>query len=343
MSTPSLPTREKLPSRLIASLRRLHWKDVLIAVLALLFLSMSAYAFRAPLAKALARLRAGSGETVSVFNVVVDRDSRQYFDVLFDKPVGQGRVGEVLDPAPAKIYPALGGSWKWQTTNALRFQPSGGLPVASEYKVTLDPARIVHEGQVFSGETELTVKTDKFLVEEVTVLEEPALEGKGKVVFRGELRFNYAVDPKTLAPLVKVADPDKPGGTAVTLETEYNSQVVGYRTEPVQKRKEERKIELTIAASLTPAQGNVPLGEEYKKEIAVGSSTQLAVRNVETQPGPRESTLKVTFSSPVSAAVAEKYVTIEPAPGGGSNNNNKPRFAADRTELSITGEMTPGE
>jgi uncharacterized protein YfaS (alpha-2-macroglobulin family) len=342
MSTSSQPTRDRLPSRLIAALRRLHWKDATIGVLALLFLSMSGYAFRGPLSKALAKFQAGAkgGETVSVFDVVVDRQGRQYFDVLFDKPLGQGKVGEVLDPAPAKIFPALGGSWKWQDTNALRFTPSGGLPVASEYKVELDPARVVTGTQVFSGETELTVKTDKFLVEEVRVLEEPALEGKGKVVFRGELRFNYAVDPKTLAPLVKVADPDKPGGTAVTLETEYNSQVVGYRTEPVQKRKEERKIELTIAASLTPAQGNVALGEEYKKEIAVGSSTQLAVRKVETQPGPRESTLKVTFSSPVSAAVAEKYVTIEPAPGG---PNNKPRFAADRTELSITGEMTPGE
>ena len=111
----------------------------------------------------------------------------------FDKPVGQGKVGEVLDPAPAKIYPVLGGSWKWQTTNALRFQASGGLPVASEYRVTLDPAKIVKEGQVFTGDTELTVKTDKFLVEEVTVAEEPALAGKAKVVYRGEIRFNYPV------------------------------------------------------------------------------------------------------------------------------------------------------
>jgi hypothetical protein len=36
----------------------------------------------------------------------------------------------------------------------------------------------------------------------VTVSEEPALERRGKVVFRGELRFNDPVDPKTLAPLV---------------------------------------------------------------------------------------------------------------------------------------------
>jgi hypothetical protein len=92
----------------------------------------------------------------------------------------------------------------------LRFQPSGGLPVASEYKVELDPAKIVKEGQVFTGETELTVRTDKFLVEEVTVLEEPALEGKAKVVYRGEIRFNYPVNPETLAPLVKIEDRRRP-------------------------------------------------------------------------------------------------------------------------------------
>ncbi|HEY2292848.1 MAG TPA: alpha-2-macroglobulin [Thermoanaerobaculia bacterium] len=334
MSEPVPPTREKLPSRLIASLRRLHWKDVLIGILALLFLSMSGYAFRAPLAKALARLRAGSGETVSVFNVVVDRESRQYFDVLFDKPVGQGRVGEVLDPAPAKIEPGLGGSWKWQTTNALRFQPSGGLPVASEYRVMLDPARIVHEGQVFSGDTELTVKTDKFLVEEVTVAEEPALEGKAKVVYRGEIRFNYPVEPETLAPLVKLVDSEAPKPIGVKLEIDYRSKVVGYSTEPVQKKREERKIRLTIASSLTPAQGNAPLGEEYVKEIEVGSSTKLSVRGVEAVPGPHESTIKVTFSSPISAAVAEKYVKLDPAV--------PVRLAAERNELSITGEMEPG-
>ncbi len=336
MSEPSSPTRANLPSRTIAALRRLHWKDVLIGVLALLFLSMSGYAFRGPLSKTLARFRAGAagGETVAVFNVVVDREGRQYFDVLFDKPVGQGRVGEVLDPAPAKIAPVLGGSWKWQTTNALRFQASGGLPVASVYTVTLDPAKIVKEGQVFTGDTEVTVKTDKFLVEEVTVAEEPALEGKAKVVYRGEIHFNYAVEPETLAPLVKLVDPEAPKPIEVKLETDYRSKVIGYSTEPVQKTKDERKIQLTIAASLTPAQGNAPLGEEYAKEIAVGSSTKLSVRNVEAVPGAHESTIKVTFSSPISAAVAEKYVKLDPAV--------QVRLAAERNELSITGEMEPG-
>jgi hypothetical protein len=34
----------------------------------------------------------------------------------------------------------------------------------------------------------------------VDVVEEPAFEGKAEVVFRGEIRFNYPVNPETLAP-----------------------------------------------------------------------------------------------------------------------------------------------
>jgi hypothetical protein len=314
----------------------MHWKDVIIGVLALLFLSMSAYAFREPLSNTWARLQAGAqgGETVAVFDVVVDRENRQYFDILFDKPLGQGKVGETLDPAPASISPTLGGTWTWRDTNALRFQPSGGLPVASEYTVELDPAKVIQEGQVFTGETELKVRTDKFLIEEVTVFEELALEGKSKVYYRGEIRFNYPVNPETLAPLVKVTDPETTEPVPVVLETDWQSRVVGYRTEPVQKKRDERKVRLTIGGALTPSNGNSPLGEDYVKEIEVGSSTKLSVRGTEATPGPRESTIKVIFSSPISAGVAEKYVRIQP--------EVKLRLAAERNELLITGPMEPG-
>ena len=337
MPDPSPEARDQRPSRLAALFHR-RWggKDVAIAVLGLLFLSMSGYAFRGPLGHAFAKLKAGAkgGETVGVFEVIVDHENRQYFDVLFDKPVGQGKVGEVLDPAPAAIFPTLGGSWKWKDTNALRFQPSGGLPIASEFKVKLDPDKILQKGQVFTGDTELTVRTDKFLVEEVTVNEEPALEGRNKVVLRGEMRFNYAIDPKTLAPLVKLVDPEQPKPLGVTLDTGWQNQTIAYHTDPVEKKKDARKVTLTLAGSLTPAGGNVALGEDFTKEVEIGSSTRLTVRGVEALPGDRESTLKVTFSSPISAAVAEKYVKLEPAA--------KVQLSAEQNVLSLTGGLEPG-
>ena len=139
---PSLPSwfRDKLAPRVRSVFRRKwHWKDVALLVMALLLVSVAGYAFREPIAAAMARFQAKAqgGETVSVFNVVLDRENRQYVDILFDRPLGEGKVGEVLDPPPATVQPALGGSWKWQDTNALRFQPSGGFPVASEYTISL--------------------------------------------------------------------------------------------------------------------------------------------------------------------------------------------------------------
>jgi hypothetical protein len=88
---------------------------------------------------------------VSVYDVAVDRENRQFADILFDWPLGEGKVDQILDPPPATIEPALGSSWKWKDTNALRFQPSGGFPVASEYRIDLIPERLLKEGQVFSG------------------------------------------------------------------------------------------------------------------------------------------------------------------------------------------------
>lgn len=335
MSDSSPNLRDKVPPKFLASIRRWQWKDVVIAILALLVCSVSAYAFRAPIQAAFAKLRAGgSGEEVAVFDVVMDRENRQFADILFDHPLGEGKVGEVLDPAPATIFPALGGSWKWQDTNALRFQPNGGFPVASEYKVTLEPEKLLAENQILAGEQEVTIKTDPFLVEGVDVTEEPALEGKAKVIFRGEIRFNYAVKPEVLAPLVRVVDPEVTEPIEVAIETDWQNNVIGFRTAPIEKKKEERTVRIVISQELTPAEGNSPLGKEFTQDIQVGSSDKLAVWAIEAIPGPRESSLKIRFSSPISAAVAEKYVRIEPAA--------KVRFSAERNELMATGGLEPG-
>jgi uncharacterized protein YfaS (alpha-2-macroglobulin family) len=313
-----------------------RWKDATIAVLAILLVGVSGLAFKDKLASAGSWFRPKpKGDQVAVFNVVMDRKNRAYVDILFDHPLGQGRQGQVLDPAPAKIEPALGGYWKWQDTNALRFQPTSAFPVASEFKITLLPERLLKAGQELAGDRELKVVTDRFLVEGIDLNEEPALTGKGKVIFRGSLKFNYEVKAEELAPRIKLVDPEAPGGkpVAVTLETAYESKVIGFRTEAVQKKKEERKVRLVIGGDLTSAAGNVPLGDDYAHEVPVGSAEKLAVWEVTAEPG-EESTVKIRFSSPVSAAVAEKYIHIAPAVAY--------RPSAERNLLSLTGELKPG-
>jgi uncharacterized protein YfaS (alpha-2-macroglobulin family) len=333
MSTlPPSPDRQ-LPSSRPPS----RWKDAAIAVLALLLVAVSGLALKDKLAGAGSWFkRKPKGDVVAVFNVVMDRKNRAYVDILFDHPLGQGKQGEVLDPSPAKIEPPLGGFWKWQDTNALRFQPSASFPVASEFKITLLPERLLKPGQELAGDPELKLVTDRFLVEGVDLNEEPALSGKGKVIFRGTLKFNYEVKPQELAPRVRLLDPEAPDGkpVAVDLETEYESKTIGFRTEAVQKKKEERKVRLVVGGELTSAAGNVPLGDDWVREIPLGSSDKLAVWEVTSEPGDHESTVKIRFSSPVSAAVAEKYVHLTPAVAI--------RPSAERNLLSLTGELKPG-
>ena len=146
-------------------------------------------------------------EEVSVFDVVLDRDNRAFVDVFFDRPLGKGRAGEILGLPPATLEPPLAGVWRWRDEQILRFEPSGGFPMASEYRLALIPERLLDQGQSFAGDTELTLTTDRFLLEEVVVEEEPVPTSEATVVLRGRLQFNYPVDPRQLASLVRLVDP----------------------------------------------------------------------------------------------------------------------------------------
>ncbi len=318
-------------------LGRAQWKDVSIVALSLSLVAMSAYAFRDQISKAKAKLQAGAqgGETVSVFDVLVDREGRQYVDILFDRPLGEGLQGEVLSDAPATLDPALGGSWRWQDTNALRFSPSGGFPVASTYTIELIPERLLRPGQVFSGDTEIKVVTDRFLVSGVDLDEEIA--GKAKIALRGTLKFNYAVDPEVLVGKVRIEDSTRGADSPVEIQfdTYYSTSSIEFHTGPIDKQPNERKIRLVVSKELTPTEGSVPLGEDWSHEIEIGSSIKLVVRDVSSTPGANESTINVRFSSPVAAAVAEKYLTFEPAVPF--------ELSESGTTLTVSGPFEPGK
>jgi|SRR6185436_5252648 len=181
MPNPFATLRDKIAPRLRALRQCLwHWKDVALLVLAFLLLAVSGYAFREPLSAALARVRAGATGETSPCSMVVDRQNR---------PASGGGEGGP-DPRSSSGDDRAGSGRVLESvrTPMLRFQPNGGFRVASEYRIDLIPKRLLKAGQVFSGDTTVTVRTDKFLVEGIDWVEEPALEGKAKVVFRGEIQ-----------------------------------------------------------------------------------------------------------------------------------------------------------
>lgn len=313
---------------------RRDWKDAVIFGLGALVLVLAAAVARGRL-PAFAGGDGGGGLPVGVFDVVLDRESLSAIDIKFDLPLGQGKEDRVLAEAPATLSPAVGGVWKWKDAQTLRFEASDRLEMATVYSIALIPERLLAPGQRLTGNRALTVKTDQFKVERVELFEEPVPDAKATVTFRGQLRFNYAVNPEQLAGRIRVRDPETSEPIDVAIETSWWSEVIGIRTGSLTKRPDARDAVLEIDGTLTPARGNVPLGEPYREAIPLGSSTRLAVRSITAVPGEESSTVRVLLSSPADAARSARFVAIEPAV--------EARFSADRNSLDLTGAFLPGK
>ncbi len=277
-----------------------------------------------------------AGEPVGVLDVVLDREQLRYLDVVFDRPLGEDRVGDVMGRDPVVVSPPAGGSWRWQSPAVLRLEPAGRFSPAMEYRLQLVPERLLRPGQVFTGETALSIRTDQFQVERVDIYEEAAPAGAAGVVVRGDVRFNYPVDPKALAAKMQLVDPLRGGSSPVALSVEayYPERIVSFRSEPILKQRAARELKLIILSDLTPAQGNVPLPADHVQPIPLGSSEVLTLRSLDAVAGDPESTVRLVFSSPVDAESAARYVTIAPPA--------EHRMWSTRNELALAGALTPG-
>jgi uncharacterized protein YfaS (alpha-2-macroglobulin family) len=257
-------------------------------------------------------------EAGSLLDVVLDRNRMRTIDLIFDRPLGEKRVGEVLAPEPIEISPRTGGSWRWHGANVLRFTATRRLVAATEYSLDLDPERLLRAGQRFEGDARISVVTDRFQVDRVDVQEDSVSEGAGQVELSGTLRFNYPVAPEELGPRLELVDPDAPDAgdsepIALRLESPYQGTDIAFRAGPLAKGREERTLLLRVAADLTAADGNVPLGSDFTHEIALGSRERLVVRGYEARSGEESSTVELRFSSPVDPEIARSRLTLEPA------------------------------
>jgi len=274
------------------------------------------------------------GERVEVVDVVLDRDQLNSVEFFFDRPLGEGQIGEILGEDPAAIQPRIGGVWRWDGANVLRFEVSGRFALATVYTVTLDPDRILGAGQ-FLEHREFVLVTDQFQVERLDVQQEVLADQKQKVVLRGQVRFNYPVSPEELAKQFYFTDPAGSGNQYFTLETTYRGRIIGFRSDPVTKQEDSRELRLVISSSLSPANGNVTLVSDFVRSIAVGSKNQLTVFSTRPVSRSKDSTLEIKLSSPVQPEIAEKYISLEP--------EVEYRLAATQHTIALTGEFRPGE
>ena len=315
-------------------------KNVAIALLVVIVLIMGGLLVKdnLPVSGAKKVLTDVSGG-VSVVEVKFDTQDNAFLDIIFNKPIGKSEQGEILGRDPAVINPPVNGSWTWKTPNVLSFQASYRFNMATDYTITLKPENFLKTGESLDGKTVFEIRTDKFKVEQATVEEDPVPDQKNTVTLAGTIDFNYTVDPTVAARKISLTElPSEKGGEEkqipVRLVTDYWNTTIKWQSDPIEKSAEERELRLVIVGDLTPAEGNVALGEDYVEKIMLGSKDKLAVRSAEPKSEYPRSSLALGFSSSVSPDIASDYISVEP----------KVNYSVKRVgnDLILTGDFVPG-
>lgn len=262
-------------------------------------------------------VRKDSAVGVSVVEVKFDTQDNKFVDIVFNKPIGKGESGEIIGRDPATISPPVNGAWLWKSPNVLSFEASYRFNMATDYTIKLNPENLLKQGEKLSGKTVFEVRTDKFKVQTATHQEEPVPDEKNTVTLSGTIEFNYPVDPNVLARkirLVELSGEGRAGDVTIPVKivTDYWNTSIKWRSEPVEKTSEEKKLQLVIVGDLTPAEGNVKLGDDFVEGIVLGSKDNLAVRKVTPKADYPKSSVEIGFSSAVRPEIAADYISVEP-------------------------------
>lgn len=278
------------------------------------------------------RAKADDQSSLGVYDVQVDRH-HEWVDVIFDKAIDVARPGEIVDPAPATIEPAITGVWRWRAPNVLRFTPAGGFAPGSNYRIALKTPRLLAAGQRFRGDGEVKVAIARLLIEDITAAEEPSASDPRLVVLHGDVRFNDAVDPQVLVTRMAVIDGDQRLPVEILADGGRND-VISFRTPPLPKGRNERTVRIVVDKSVADVIRGVAMDRDFVKDVAIGSNEKLTVRRIDVFSGAEESTIKVELSSAVNPNIAAKFVTVKPAA--------KFHLSAEGNELLIAGAFEPG-
>jgi len=145
-------------------------------------------------------------------------------------------------------------------------------------------------------------------VEKVVTTEEPA-GGKKAVIVKGEIHFNYSVDPELLITKASLLD----GTDRQPIEiTGSGGTVISFRSRPIAKRTDARTVKLILEKGLAERSRGARLDADFTQDIGIGSSDHVSVRTVTPVSGETESTIRIALSSQVSPEIATKFLTVKP-------------------------------
>ena len=213
----------------------------------------------------------------------------------------RGKVGAgARPPRRPRSSPPWAAPGSGRTPTLCASSRAAGSRWRAEYEITLDPARLLKAGPDLQGRRPSSRWSPTASWSRRSRRSRSRRSrARGRSSSAGTIRFNYPVDPEVLATKVKLIDPalGECQPLEVELETSWQDQSIGFRTEPVQKQRGRADAAASSSrATLDAAERQRrPWARTSRHEIPLGSRTKLAVLGVEADPGDRESTIRIVL------------------------------------------------
>lgn len=268
-------------------------------------------------------------EKPRIQTVTLDSPMRTTLSVEFSQPIAESAR---THPQPADIEPETAGQWVWANPYSLKFLSQDPLPLDMEYVVHLNAAAF-GEDMPEAART-VRIQTGDFAVQEVSMNELASDAGPAMIELEGKINFNAPVDPEQLLSAMRLTEPN---GTAIDvfLESSWRTRNFVFRSAPILKEKTARTLTLRLDPSLTVADKNLRLGQEYSRGVDIVLDPVLKVDNLTPESSPDQSQIVMEFSAPVEAAKIREYLKITP--------DIQATVSTHGRTATITGNLAPGQ
>ncbi|CCO22476.1 alpha-2-macroglobulin family protein [Maridesulfovibrio hydrothermalis] len=278
--------------------------------------------------------RMKSGDGVSVTDVSLDSQGYSQLLIAFDLPIGPEAPSYALKKAPAVISPEVKGEWRWINPYGLKFTADPAFKSDTRFNIELKPENFLLEGQTFSGDTNFSVQTGSFGVNEINMRTEP-VSGQGRMVrIEGGISFSSYVNPEKVLNNLSLIGPDGQN-VPVSITTNYDDYYQRFISGPIEKTPDAKTYILKIGKGLADGRGAMQLGKDYEKKIEIIFDPVLKYSGYKAASSISGARIELGFSSPVVPAQGLEMIKVTP-----SLNLSA---AASGKKIILSGPFKPGK
>ena len=233
-----------------------------------------------------------------------------------------------------EFTPGIPGKFVWQDTTRLVFSPDQPFAGDAKFSGKLNTALLkgMAHATSFKGGEEFTFSTGRFTLKTAEFFYD-RIGDKRQVGIRANLEFTYPVNPQDVGPNIKLTIDDAPQQIAKVVTQEKN-RVIALEVGTVTQLEKGRNIAITFDDKLVSPETNTHIWMERPFTCQLPPLGELKIYGHTVAFDGVTSSIRISTSQEVDAAVAKANVTIDPVRDFAVTNEG--------TGFTIRGKFEPG-